>query len=92
MALVGVELETLVFEPDAQTTRPPPCTYPCSSSKATSELNSLQLRTAEALNLCSELTHHSRDYLDLFIENDVLHLLSRRGLLYFSSSNRVSND
>ena len=23
MALVGVELETLVFEPDAQTTRPP---------------------------------------------------------------------
>ena len=25
MALVGVELETLVFEPDAQTTRPPPC-------------------------------------------------------------------
>ena len=24
MALVGVELETLVFEPDAQTTRPPP--------------------------------------------------------------------
>ena len=25
MALVGVELETLVFEPDAQTTQPPPC-------------------------------------------------------------------
>ena len=25
MALVGVELETLVFEPDAQTTRSPPC-------------------------------------------------------------------
>ena len=25
MALVGVELETLVFEPDALTTRPPPC-------------------------------------------------------------------
>ena len=25
MALVGVELETLVFEPDAKTTRPPPC-------------------------------------------------------------------
>ena len=25
MALVGVELDTLVFEPDAQTTRPPPC-------------------------------------------------------------------
>ena len=25
MALVGVELEMLVFEPDAQTTRPPPC-------------------------------------------------------------------
>ena len=24
MALVGVALETLVFEPDAQTTRPPP--------------------------------------------------------------------
>ena len=24
MVLVGVELETLVFEPDAQTTRPPP--------------------------------------------------------------------
>ena len=32
MALVGVELETLVFEPDAQTTRPPPCGFqtPCS--------------------------------------------------------------
>ena len=27
MALVGVELETLVFEPDAQTTRPPPCAH-----------------------------------------------------------------
>ena len=26
MALVGVELETLVSEPDAQTTRPPPPT------------------------------------------------------------------
>ena len=25
MALAGVELETLVFEPDALTTRPPPC-------------------------------------------------------------------
>ena len=25
MALVGVELETLVLEPDAHTTRPPPC-------------------------------------------------------------------
>ena len=24
MALIGVERETLVFEPDAQTTRPPP--------------------------------------------------------------------
>ena len=25
MALAGIELETLVFEPDALTTRPPPC-------------------------------------------------------------------
>ena len=25
MALASVELETLVFEPDALTTRPPPC-------------------------------------------------------------------
>ena len=25
MALVGIELETLVSEPDALTTRPPPC-------------------------------------------------------------------
>ena len=25
MALVGIELETLVFESDALTTRPPPC-------------------------------------------------------------------
>ena len=25
MALAGVEPETLVFEPDALTTRPPPC-------------------------------------------------------------------
>ena len=25
MALVGVELQTLVSEPDALTTRPPPC-------------------------------------------------------------------
>ena len=25
MALIGVELETLVSEPDALTTRPPPC-------------------------------------------------------------------
>ena len=25
MALVSIGLETLVFEPDAQTTRPPPC-------------------------------------------------------------------
>ena len=28
MALAGVELETLVFKPDALTTRPPPC-YCC---------------------------------------------------------------
>ena len=28
MALVGIELETLVFEPDAQTTRPPPWQSP----------------------------------------------------------------
>ena len=28
MALVGVELETLVSEPDALTTRPPPCALP----------------------------------------------------------------
>ena len=27
MALVGVELETLVSEPDALTNRPPPCAY-----------------------------------------------------------------
>ena len=27
MALVGIELETLVSEPDALTTRPPPCAY-----------------------------------------------------------------
>ena len=27
MALVGVELETLVSEPDALTTRPPPCAF-----------------------------------------------------------------
>ena len=25
MALVGIELETIVSEPDALTTRPPPC-------------------------------------------------------------------
>ena len=29
MALVGVELETLVSEPDALTTRPPPCAQSC---------------------------------------------------------------
>ena len=28
MALVGVELKTLVSEPDALTTRPPPCAHP----------------------------------------------------------------
>ena len=27
MALAGVELETLVSEPDALTTRPPPCAF-----------------------------------------------------------------
>ena len=27
MSLVGVELETLVSEPDALTTRPPPCAF-----------------------------------------------------------------
>ena len=27
MALAGVELETLVSEPDALTTRPPPCLF-----------------------------------------------------------------
>ena len=31
MALVGVELETLVSEPDALTTRPPPCANMTSS-------------------------------------------------------------
>ena len=29
MALVGVELETLVSEPDALTIRPPPCARCC---------------------------------------------------------------
>ena len=29
MALVGVELETLVSETDALTTRPPPCAHFC---------------------------------------------------------------
>ena len=29
MALVGIELETLVSEPDALTTRPPPCAVQC---------------------------------------------------------------
>ena len=29
MALVGVELETLVFEPDTLTTGPPPCACTC---------------------------------------------------------------
>ena len=29
MALVGVELETLVCEPDTLTTQPPPCAPPC---------------------------------------------------------------
>ena len=29
MALVGVELETFVSEPDAPTTRPPPCAFVC---------------------------------------------------------------
>ena len=33
MALVGIELETLVSEPDALTTRPPPCAALCKSSK-----------------------------------------------------------
>ena len=28
MALVGVELQTLVSEQDALTTRPPPCAHP----------------------------------------------------------------
>ena len=28
MALVGIELETIVFESDALTTRPPPCAQP----------------------------------------------------------------
>ena len=32
MALVGVELETLVSEPDALTIRPPPCAVLVSSS------------------------------------------------------------
>ena len=27
MALAGVELETLISEPDALTTRPPPCDF-----------------------------------------------------------------
>ena len=33
MALVGVELETFVSEPDALTTRPPPDTYQEGSSE-----------------------------------------------------------
>ena len=37
MAFVGVELETLVFEPDALTTRPPPC-VPYRSLAAASEI------------------------------------------------------
>ena len=33
MALVGVELETLVSEPDALTTGPPPCAKTCNLNK-----------------------------------------------------------
>ena len=37
MALAGVELETLVFKPDALTARPPPCalTHCCAFGKDT---------------------------------------------------------
>ena len=31
MALVGIELETIVSEPDALTTRPPPCAVLCNT-------------------------------------------------------------
>ena len=41
MALVGVELETLVFEPDAQTTRPPPVVQ----ATAKQELNKIAKST-----------------------------------------------
>ena len=43
MALVGVELETLVFEPDALTTRPPPC--------AVQAFDSISILADEALKL-----------------------------------------
>ena len=33
MALAGVELETLVFKPDALTTRPPPCARQCTPER-----------------------------------------------------------
>ena len=40
MALVGVELETLVSEQDALTTRPPPCSLLIADSAKTCELTS----------------------------------------------------
>ena len=50
MALVGVELETLVFEPDAQTTRPPPCNNFFYSNR---------------INLCSDSVFYARQILSV---------------------------
>ena len=51
MVLAGVELETLVFEPDALTIRPPPC----ASRDSCREMTSLTLQLKERISICMKL-------------------------------------
>ena len=50
MALAGVEPETLVFEPDALTTRPPPCAHISDLHSAQSNTNILSQLAAIQLS------------------------------------------
>ena len=55
MALAGVKLETLVSEPDALTTRPPPCIIDNGDSRLRTR-NALDLFHIQQFSKCDELT------------------------------------
>ena len=58
MALVGIELETLVSEPDALTTRPPPC----ASETKKSEAKQQRVFKQNTTRACQKMLRTSVDY------------------------------
>ena len=90
MALVGVELETLVFEPDAQTTRPKNVKKR-KNTRLEKCYGHVNIATAFFLSCriyLSNLLNLQSDQIRLFCHRDVLCVLLRRCVIigYFQNS------